>query len=339
MAVRRVKLRYFLIVLVPIVIFWTNSIITGHLVAADLEVTESMLRDDRPWLESVGRYRFLAATWFFLSLAVLAVALLVRDLMAPLTRDTRIAAIATMGVVVFLAITPSLQHLMDPDARRVYDRIGSAVFETALSRGSLPGCSGPEDRWLLGLCGEIPVLSLFNRTLDIVNVFAGLGVGALIVSMILCLQTHATRDVEEEAALLAQNLRKMRQQLYLSGVVITFGMFFATSWMYWPVPLVVESEQAAYGSVVLSLALFTGIYFSLLLLSFYLPVALILDARVRRLAGLAGAEAKGGKPLDIDDWRRSRGLKEGAADYMRAGFALTAPILAAFAGGISPIAL
>ena len=185
----------------------------------------------------------------------------------------------------------------------------------------------------------LSVLSLFNRTLDIVNVFAGLGVGALIVSMILCLQTHATRDVEEEAALLAQNLRKMRQQLYLSGVVITFGMFFATSWMYWPVPLVVESEQAAYGSVVLSLALFTGIYFSLLLLSFYLPVALILDARVRRLAGLAGADAKGGKPLDIDDWRRSRGLKEGAADYMRAGFALTAPILAAFAGGISPIAL
>ena len=141
MAVRRVKLRYFLIVLVPIVIFWTNQVITEHLVAADLEVTESILQDGRPWLESVGRYRFLAATWFFLSLAILAVALLVRDLMAPLSRDTRIAAIATMGVVVFLAITPSLQYMADPDARRIYDRLGSAVFETALSHGALPGCS------------------------------------------------------------------------------------------------------------------------------------------------------------------------------------------------------
>ena len=78
MAVRRVKLRYFLIVLVPIVIFWTNNVITEHLVATDLGVSANILQDGRPWLESVGRYRFLAATWFFLSLAILAVALLVR---------------------------------------------------------------------------------------------------------------------------------------------------------------------------------------------------------------------------------------------------------------------
>jgi hypothetical protein len=221
----------------------------------------------------------------------------------------------------------------------VYYRLGAAVFEAALSRGTLPGCIGPDDQWVLGRCGEIPVISLFNRIVDIVKVLAGLGVGALIVGMILCLETNDSNDVEEEAALLAQNLQRMRQQLYLSSLILTFGMFFATSWMYWPLPLVLDAERAAYGSVVLASALFTGTYFSLLILSFYLPVALILDSRVRKLADMAGQSAQTGEQLDVDDWRASRGLKEGATDYLRAGFALTAPILAAFAGGISPIAL
>jgi hypothetical protein len=338
-AIRRVKVRYFAIALVPVVIFWINAVISGHLVAADLNVPPDILQDGRHWLEAAGRYRFLAATWFFASLTVLAVALLVRNLAAPTARETRGAAIATMIGVLLLAITPTIQQSITPDGPRVYYRLGAAVFEAALSRGTLPGCIGPDDQWVLGRCGEIPVISLFNRIVDIVNVLAGLGVGALIVGMILCLETNDSNDVEEEAALLAQNLQRMRQQLYLSSLILTFGMFFATSWMYWPLPLVLDAERAAYGSVVLASALFTGTYFSLLILSFYLPVALILDSRVRKLADMAGQSAQTGEQLDVDDWRASRGLKEGATDYLRAGFALTAPILAAFAGGISPIAL
>ncbi|MGB5559003.1 MAG: hypothetical protein WBN04_13455 [Paracoccaceae bacterium] len=339
MTVRRVKVRYFAIVLVPISIFWINAVITDYLMAVDLNVPSDIVQDGRHWLEAAGRYRFLAATWIFSAFTVLAVALLVRSLARPTALETRAAALATIIIILLMVVVPTLQHNATPDGPRVYHRLGAEVFEAALSRGTLPGCNGPDDHWLLGRCGEIPIISLLNRILDIVNVFAALGVGALIIGMILCLETRDSDDVEQEAALLAENLRQMRQQLYLSSLTLTFGMFFATSWMYWPLPMVLDAERSAYSAVVLASALYTGTYFSLLILSFYLPVALILDGRVRKLAETAGRSAKTGARLDVNDWRDSHGLKEGAADYLRAGLAVLAPILAAFAGGISPLAL
>ncbi|KIC46306.1 hypothetical protein RA28_00360 [Ruegeria sp. ANG-S4] len=337
-AERRVDLRYFAIAFVPITIFSLNAVITGHLIAADLNVPVDILQTDRPWLEAVGRYRFLAATWFFVALAVLPVALLARNLSRPMARETRMVSIATVIVISLLALTPVLQQNADPEATRIYHRLGADVFEAALSMGTLPGCAGPERIWLMGACGDVPVVTLFHRTLDIVTVVAGLAVGALIVGMILCLEARDSEDVEDVAAQLARNFQQMRQQLYLSSLILTFGMFFATSWMHWPLPLITETEKPAYSALVLASALFTGTYFSLLLLSFYLPVALILDGRVKQLADAAARAPQSGEALDINDWKTSHGLKEGASDYIRAGFALTAPILAAFTGGISPIA-
>ena len=336
---RHVKLRYFSIVLVPISFFWLNDAIISNFIADSLEVPSDILQDGRDWLEATGRYRFLAATWFFVSLTVLAVALLVCNLARPTDRETRAAAIATLLIILSLALISTIQHITEPDGPRVYRHLGTAVFETALSRGNLPGCTEPGDRWLLGQCGDLPVIGMFNRVMDIVNGVAGLGIGALIVGMILCLETRESDTVEEGAALLAENLRQMRQQLYLSSLVLTFGMFFATSWMHWPLPMVLETERAAYSSVVLAAGLFTGTYFSLLILSFFLPVAIILDGRVRRLAEMAGGNFQEKEQLDVDKWMASQGLKGGATDYLRAGFAITAPIFAAFAGGISPVVL
>jgi hypothetical protein len=189
----------------------------------------------------------------------------------------------------------------------------------------------------MGVCGETPVIAMFSSVVDLVNIFAGLALGAMIVGMILCLDNRPCKDIEERAALLAENLRQMRQQLYLSGMVLTFGMLYATSWIYWPLPLVAETERAAYGALLLSAALYTGTYFSLLILSFYLPVGFILDSRVKALAEQATHQDLTGEPPDVESWRETRGLSEGVGDYLRAGLALTSPILAAFTGGISPL--
>lgn len=339
MTIRKVDLRYFTIALVPISIFWMHGVISDHIFATDLAVPSAILQEGRHWLEAAGRFRFIAATWFFGALALLAVALVIRDIAGPISRATRIAAIGTLLFILFLAMTPTIEQNASPDAPHVYHRLGADLFESALSRGNLPGCSGPQDMWLLGRCGEIPVISLLNRVLDIINGLAGLGVGALIVGMILCLERGGGNTREEEAAQLAQNLVRMRRQLYLSSLILTFGMFFATSWMYWPLPLVMEAERNAYGTVVLASALFTGTYFCLLILSFYLPVALVLDGRINRLAQSAAQVSDEGERTDVDDWMEARGLKFSTSDHLRAGFAVTAPILAAFAGGISPIAL
>ncbi len=332
-------MRYFAIALLPVAMFATNAIVMSHLMASDLVLPPDVVQDGGQWLEVAGRYRFLAATWLFLSFTVLALALLVRNLARPTALETRVAALVTIAFILLLVIVPTLQKDAMPDGPRVYHYLGAGVFEGALSQGTLPGCDAPDDQWLLGRCGDIPVISLFLRILDIVNIFAGLGVGALAVGMILCLQSRDDEDPEQQAALLAENLRQMRQQLYLSSLTLTFGMFFVTSWMYWPAAMVSDAEQSAYDSVVTSAALYTGTYFSLLILSFFLPVALVLDDRVRTLAEQASESEGTDERVDAEDWREAHGLKEGAMDYLRDGIALVAPILAAFAGGISPIGL
>ncbi|WP_300033864.1 hypothetical protein [uncultured Roseobacter sp.] len=334
---RQVPLRCFAIILVPVITFSTHKFIGGNLMPRDLNVPASILTEGQDWLEAAGRYRFLAATWLFGALSVLAAAMLCITLARPTTRGTRIAAIAAFLFVLTLAALPTLRGFGDVTGGQVYDRLGKEVFEGVLSRGTLKDCASPDDTWLMGPCGTAPVISMFASVVGVVNIFAGLSLGAIIVGMILCLNNRPCADIEQEAALLAENLRHMRQQLYLSGLVLSFGMLYAASWIYWPLPLVQGDARDAYSAVLLSAALYTGTYFSLLMLSFYLPVAFILDGRVKALARRAGDADMAGEPPDTQSWRSERGLKEGAADYLRAGFALTSPILAAFAGGISPL--
>ncbi len=339
MSNRRVKLRYFSIVLLPVLIFGIHKLIQDHLIASELDIPIEILSDQNAWLEAVGRYRFLAASWFFAALAVLAVAVLARSLARPMERQTRVATIVTTMVVFLVALTPTIQQFASSTTPRIYYQVGKTVFETTLAKGSLPGCLNANETWLLGTCGESPVFSMFQRVLDIVNALAGLSVGALIAGMILCLASSDSNDIEERAEELAANMHQMRQQLYLSSLILTFGMFFASSWMYWPMPLIADSGKAAYGSLVKASALFTGTYFCLLMLSFFLPVALVLDSRVKRLAEQARGCAKTEDTFDIADWKTTHGLKEGTGEVLRAGFALVAPILASFAGGISPLAI
>jgi hypothetical protein len=335
---RFVPVRYFFIALVPILIFYQESVITDHFLTAELQVGTGILTENWAWLETAGRFRFLGATWFFAALALMVFVLVLRDLIQPTHPWTRVAAAIVLVLILVLAMWPSLEYAQNPDKPRNYDRLGGALFEAALGRGSLPGCLGPDDRWLLGVCGERPVISLLNRMMDVINFFAGLGVGALIVGMVLCLEKQVANGLEQRAAQLQRNLHRMRRQLYLSGLVLTFGIFFATSWMRWPLPMVAKEHGDAYAAVISAASLYTGLYFSLLILSFYLPVTLILEGRRRKLIVMAEEDATLKDAKKREEWLKLRGLLSEPADVYKSAFALAAPILAAFAGNV-PIAV
>ncbi len=338
MKARFVPVRYFFIALVPILIFYLDAVITDHFLTAELPVGPEILSDDPAWLETIGRYRFLGATWFFAALALMVFAMVLWDLMQPTAPQTRIAAAVVLVLIFVLAMSPTVDYALNPDALRNYDRLGGALFEAALGRGSLPGCETPDDSWLLGICGDNPMISLLNRMMDVVNFFAGLGVGGLVVGMVLCLEAQRTDGLESQAVQLQRNLHRMRRQLYLSGLVLTFGIFFATSWMRWPLPMVAEAHEDAYASVISAASLYTGIYFSLLILSFYLPVAVILEGRRRHLIRVAEQEATLVDAKTRLEWIKSHGLLSEPADVYKSAFALAAPILAAFAGNV-PLAI
>lgn len=331
---RYVPVRYFFIALVPIFIFIQASVITDYFLTTDLQVSPSILQTDWAWLEASGRFRFLGAAWFFGALAMFVFVLVVCDLVQPTHIKTRAAASFVLVLIFALAMLPVRAYFLDPDKSRVFQMLGGDLFEKALGRGTLPGCVTPDDRWLLGLCGENPVISLFNRIMDMTNVVAGLGVGALIVGMILCLEKQPKDDIEAQAAQLERGLNRMRRQLYLSGVVLTFGIFFATSWMRWPLPMVAKAGHDAYADLVAASSLFTGIYFSLLILSFYLPVALILEGRKQRLVLAAAHGTELSDPKKRMEWQKIHGLLSDPSEVFKSGFALAGPILAALAGNL-----
>ncbi|WP_425038310.1 hypothetical protein [Primorskyibacter sp. S187A] len=328
--------RYFLIVLVTIAIFALEALISGQMMDRALDVPADLLRPGDDWLEAVGRMRFLAAFMVFGCITLLASCLLVIRLARPMASATRRCAIAVWLLVITLALIPTLTSGPQGTGALAYGKLGAPLFEAVLARGGVTGCVTAADSFLLGACGANPGVALFGGVMDIVNLLAGLSVGALVVGMILCLDARRSDTPDAAARRLAGNLRDMRHQLYLSSLVLTFGMFYATAWMNWPMPLIAEAAQGAYGSLVRASALFTGVYFTLLILSFYLPVALILNLRVRRLA--EGARGQDAQPdaFDPEAWMASHSLKEGMGDHLRAGFALIAPILTAFAGGIVP---
>ena len=169
---RYVPVRYFFIALVPIFIFIQESVITGQFFTADLQVPTNILEDGRGWLEAAGRFRFLGATWFFAALAAMVFTLVLRDLARPTRKETRFAAGVVLALIFVLAILPTFEHHSDPDGPRNFHRLGADLFEAALGRGTLPGCVLPDDRWLLGLCGKTPVISLLNGMMDVINIFA-----------------------------------------------------------------------------------------------------------------------------------------------------------------------
>ena len=95
-----------------------------------------------------------------------------------------------------------------------------------------------------------------------------------------------------------------------------------------------EDHSDAFASLVSSASLFTGLYFSLLILSFYLPVALVLDGRRRALIYFAANTPELQDPKKRAEWLKVRGLQSDPTEVYKSGFALAAPILAAFAGSI-----
>ena len=321
----------FLIVALPVFVFVMHRWIATSLGVPKLPMTAEMVVPDAQLLEAGGRLKFLASLWFYLAIVVLAVGALIADLIGPVTMRTRLYALIALGLVLGVVGQSVAEHQANPDAWRGYHQLGEAVFETALAQGRLPSCSSPADRWMLGPCGDTPVVSLLDQMLDLVNLISALGVGAIAISAVLCLRQPALRDPAARASQLQRNRKRWQRSLYLSGLLLSSGMVLALSWMHWPLKMIVPDVSDAYREALSGVERMTGVYFSLLILSYMAPVGLILAARVEALAREVVPAAKGEAALD--EWKQSNALSVGAVDVLKDTLAIVAPIITAMVGG------
>ena len=240
--------------------------------------------------ELVGRYRFLAVFFFYVSSCVTVLAIFCADIYARHSR-TSLARIA-VGFVLLIAFS-ALFSMLEPEwmgSFEAYELVGARLFTEGLQAGQMGYC-------LAGFCGEAGAFHALRLLNEITNLASALAVSAVVLGMIVALARPGpivldTRDgLLEEAATLMAAQKQVRRYLYLAGLLLSVGMMLGYAWMHWPSGLIADPGVAqGYNDLVEAISLYRGVSYSVLILSFYMPVSLIQMVRIERLHAAAAVQ-------------------------------------------------
>jgi hypothetical protein len=100
----------------------------------------------------------------------------------------------------------------------------------------------------------------------------------------------APSDTAEELQHWEEQSERLNYCLYLSALLLGTSLLFINAYLSWPGYLL--TEHGDHDAYIRTLVSYYGFTFTVMLASFYIPVAAILTARVKKLSGLMGGEAK-----------------------------------------------
>ncbi|SFQ94863.1 hypothetical protein [Poseidonocella sedimentorum] len=331
---------HFLIMAGPLLLFMLNPLIIQRIGVPVLPVDASILRADGDFLEAAGRSRFFAGCLFMSMIVVLALVAFAVELAGPLTRRSRALALGVFALTQIPVWTSILAHQRAGEAVwRSYHQLGDGVMAAVLARGRVPVCE--EGARLLGVfpCGPEPGLTLFRTLLDLLNALSGAGVAALVLGMILCLgRPRPPAGIPARVYHLGRAQLVSRRFLYLAGLLLTSGMFVTISWMHWPLPLVRPELRADYRAVLDALLLYSGVFYTMLILIGFGPVLLVQARQADRLAMEALREGGAAIPSvrDLQRWKEEAGLAVSEVQMLQNLLAAGAPLMAGVAGSFAP---
>lgn len=179
--------------------------------------------------------------------------------------------------------------------------------------------------------------------IDKVNYLTGIGSASAIVGTLFCLSRvvkpanglKARRKFEDELKEIVAAQHLLKKYLYCSGLMLTAGLALVLSWMHWPADLITnDNVKKEYLSVVSALSIYTGVFYSLLIFSYYLPVSLILTERVRRYKKIETYS----KEQNDDPQKPTPVLeRQSHLENLKTVLAIVSPILAGVFGSIGTI--
>lgn len=164
---------------------------------------------------------------------------------------------------------------------------------------------------------------------DVVNIFTAFVIAALVTGSI---STLSSSSMQPREIVLAQMQRRLRIYAELSGIVLTLGMVFTLTWMHWPMPFIADEARSGYTALVNSVLFEFGAFYSLLIVTFYLPVAAIQSHWILKAAQLSIGHTNA-TPDAVSKWRLQYGLDTSHLKSIRTLLAVSAPSLASLAGG------
>jgi hypothetical protein len=285
--------RYFLILLAPLSVLIGFE---GLLHALGDKSPHFALRQDEHAAlvaELVGRYRFMAAFAFSSAVSVSIILIFWFDVRENFARSSRRHIWRAFGALAIAAVVFKLAE--GALGTQTHHLLGEDFLERALAVARVNLC-----------VFDCPPGSLIVRSYlsHPTNFLIAAAACASLVGLVMSLaqpwdhtSPASALSPETQAAALRDGERIARRYLFCLGALLTAGMAFLLSWMHWPAELIEgTADRASYRELVAALSLYSGVGYSVLIASVYLPVMLIQAGRTdkfkRRVAGM-GQKAEG----------------------------------------------
>ncbi len=131
---------------------------------------------------------------------------------------------------------------------------------------------------------------------------------------------------QPDPAFYALQMRRLKEVLATSSAILVAGVLHMGAWLRWPAALIADKDahEAVLGTA-LAITLFWGVTFTLMLVSTYLPAALVLAKRAEAL--LQGGSSPQFVP-EPDEWLKNHGLFLSLQDHLPQFGLMLAPLLA-----------
>ena len=264
------------ILILPLCVFTGAELILGYGGDHYVDFMPKLL-DDPQLIELTARYQAYAAFVFFVTIALAVTAIFVCDVIWRFSGWSQFKiVVAIIGVVLFTLIF----SVVEPEVMKgfeTYELLGKDLFLGTLGAAKTGACL--PDRTI---CTTGTMFDVMNLLVDISSRIVSFAASACLTGIILSL-AHAPRIASVDVQL--HHLREARhcakRYLYCAGVLLTAGMIWTQAWMSWPSTLIADdAARAQFSDMVGAFAMFRGTTFSLLILSVYLPVYLVLSTRI-----------------------------------------------------------
>lgn len=313
--------RYLLIVLLPLAVYLCSEWLLWLLGRTKL-VVPPLLRWDAH-AEAAARFRVIATFLLVISAAVACIAYFafayvrLDKISRRATRQAYAAVLACISALLIgLWIANSGLLLTE-------EMVGQEFVCQALSqdyRAAAPAELGSE-------CLSPAGWSDYERMRLLINIesaFLYFAIPALAFGSIVCLGWPAGRIGPNQHRQVREELiGRLSTFLYISAFLLVSGLLFLSAFLHWPLFAVEPGHRNAYREHVHAVVLFHGVAYTVMLGSYYLPVAGLLARRWRGLE-LVDEKKPGGEMLD---WQ----------GFLKATLAVFAPLIVGLLGDVMKV--
>ncbi|SFR46354.1 hypothetical protein [Litoreibacter janthinus] len=271
------------ILALPAFVLLASEYLLGNFGNSALLLPPTVTVSQAPLLELTARYNFLSAWFFYSAVCVIFIAIFFSELWSK--HSPKSAFRILLGLIAVVAFT-MVFNTLEPvwmGSFEAYELLGKSLFVDALSQGRLRACETS-----LACEGEGAFHGM-EVLLDKANHITSLAAACVIAGMVLALARphrpclHSAQGLAAEAAILKEAQDTSSRYLYCSGILLSVGMVLLLSWMKWPGQMIADPAlRDRHAGLVNAISLYRGVSYSVLILSYYMPVSLILMVRIDR---------------------------------------------------------